>query len=599
MTLSKVQTYVDALKRGESVDATGLCGRIIRGTSPAAFKSLTDDPTRKVVLILSADGLEKLAGLPDGRDMLEAVGYEPGYIDDKLAAGNKFKLVVWSEATSPARLATWDNVVAAVAVAYADDPQVAEKIRRRLPELKALRTPATAGWTMGDWSRFERDAGYDFAAVDKAGSSDPHFMTKERFLRSAGTIHDVRAFLYFSVYLKQLFAGNGYTYTASGEPGAKESVCPNMEVSALGEHEVLDLMVSTERPDADLGRQRGNDEMALPMCFAPHRTQNIELVNYGDVQRQAQKWTQRYAIKLWPKDAVKVGLLAIDVQIGFCMPTGPLYVGGRSGRGAIDDTRRLTSWVYRNAHRITAIYPTMDTHHVWQIFHPMFWVNDAGEHPGPATMINVADVHTGKWKVNPAVTVALANYRKSYVWFQDYARHYVEKLAASGRYDLTVWPHHTMLGGVDHALVPQFHAATVFHSMVRAQQVGYQIKGNGGLTENYAITGPEILEAQDRSVVGQRNVDLLKQLMDYDHIVIAGQAASHCVAWTIQGILNWINEQDPALARKVKIMRDCMSSVVIPGVVDFTPQAEAAIASFEKAGMGVITSTDPWSSWCK
>ena len=47
-------------------------------------------------------------------------------------------------------------------------------------------------------------------------------------------------------------------------------------------------------------------------------------------------------------DKPNVHLLLIDVQKDFCFPRGSLYVGGRSGRGAMDDNRRIAEFVYRN-----------------------------------------------------------------------------------------------------------------------------------------------------------------------------------------------------------------------------------------------------------
>jgi len=58
---------------------------------------------------------------------------------------------------------------------------------------------------------------------------------------------------------------------------------------------------------------------------------------------------------------------------------------------------------------ITQITPTMDTYTAMQIFHPIFWVNAAGEHLVPAaTMITFEDVQQGVWRVDPAIAILLA-----------------------------------------------------------------------------------------------------------------------------------------------------------------------------------------------
>ena len=54
---------------------------------------------------------------------------------------------------------------------------------------------------------------------------------------------------------------------------------------------------------------------------------------------------------------------------------------------------------------------------------------------------------------------------------------------------------------------------------------------------------------------------------------------------------------DPKLCKKVYLVEDCTSPVVVPGVIDFTDQANAAFARFQQAGMHVVKSTDPIDTW--
>jgi nicotinamidase-related amidase len=56
--------------------------------------------------------------------------------------------------------------------------------------------------------------------------------------------------------------------------------------------------------------------------------------------------------------------------------------------------------------------------------------------------------------------------------------------------------------------------------------------------------------------------------------------------------LTEINSIDPQLAQKVYLLEDCTSPVVIPSVVDYTAQANAAYQRFADAGMNIIKSTD-------
>jgi nicotinamidase-related amidase len=74
-------------------------------------------------------------------------------------------------------------------------------------------------------------------------------------------------------------------------------------------------------------------------------------------------------------------------------------------------------------------------------------------------------------------------------------------------------------------------------------------------------------------------------------LVIAGQAKSHCVAWTVSDLLEDITVIDLKLAQKVYLLEDCTSPVVVPGVVDHTDAADAAYERFAKAGLHVVKST--------
>jgi len=336
-------------------------------------------------------------------------------------------------------------------------------------------------------------------------------------------------------------------------------------------------------------------ELPVPSFFNPKRVSEVWRVPYAERAAQAAEWAKQYDVKPAASDHLRVCLMPIDCQLTFCNPDFELFVGGQSGTGAIDDNIRLCEFGYRNLSFITEIDPTLDTHLAMQIFHPLFWINDAGEHPVPAaTMISVEDVEKCVWRVNPAV--ARNVYGGDYVGLQAYALHYVRQLQESGKYALTIWPYHAMLGGIGHALVPSVEEMIFFHGITRCSLTQFQIKGGNTLTENYSVLAPEVLSGP-KGTIAQRNTHFFEQLMRNDVLIIAGQAKSHCVAWTIDDLLGGIQAQDPELAKKVYLLEDCTSPVVIPGVIDFTDMANTAFQRFRDAGMHVVQSTDPIESW--
>lgn len=340
-------------------------------------------------------------------------------------------------------------------------------------------------------------------------------------------------------------------------------------------------------------------ELPIPAHFDPQKVGEVWEPAYNSLYPEARKWAETHGIEAAVKDRMDpnrktVAFMGIDIQNTFCIPGYELYVGGRSGTGAIDDTRRTCEWIYRNLANLTKITLTLDTHYPIMIFHEIFWVNNSGEHPAPSTMISVDDVRSGVWKVNPQMAGALG---VGYPTLQTYAIHYTESLEKKGRYCLLIWPYHGMLTSIGHASVASIAEASFWHNICRSAQIDIQIKGNIPWSENYSIFGAEVMSGPDNKSFTQKNTALLENLMSHDYVVIAGQAKSHCVAWTISDLLNDIMVKDPALVKKVYLLEDCTSAVVIPGILDFTDQADQAFADFQNAGMHVVNSTIPMANW--
>ena len=338
----------------------------------------------------------------------------------------------------------------------------------------------------------------------------------------------------------------------------------------------------------------GNDTLPFPTHYRPELTDQIWRVIYQERATEAQAWRERHQIPPASADAFRIGLLLVDVQNTFCIPGFELFVGGRSGRGAVDDNQRLSAFIYRNLHRITTIAPTLDTHQAVQIFHSIFLIDDQGRHPAPLTLVSEADIETGRWRFNPALGAGVGLRPED---GQAFLRHYTRSLAEAGKYSLTVWPYHAMLGGIGHALVPAVEEAIFFHSICRFAQPEFQVKGDNPLTENYSVLKPEVLAGADGQAVAARNLEFIQRLLNFDALVVAGQAKSHCVAWTIEDLMAEIHAIDAGLARRIYLLDDCTSPVVVPGVIDYTETAENAFERFARAGMHRVRSTDPIASW--
>lgn len=318
--------------------------------------------------------------------------------------------------------------------------------------------------------------------------------------------------------------------------------------------------------------------------------------NLDSILREAEDFRQQHGIKPAGSDRFLITMLIIDQQNDFCQNEGSLFVGGRSGDGAIEDSKKLAQFIYHNMGDITTVHATMDTHFAFQIFFSSFWLDQDDKHPQPNTVITADEIRKGVYRPNPAVANFVSN--GNYGWLQKQCEFYCSQLEKAGKYDLFLWPPHCILGGSGHALTGVIQEATMFHGFARGAQPGREVKGGNPLTENYSVLSPEVLERHDnKGTIAQRNVRFIEKLLHSDAVIIGGEAASHCVKSSIDDLLDTINQQDPELAKKVYILEDCMSAVVIPGVADFTPQAEAALKRFADAGMHVVKSTDDIRNW--
>ena len=132
-----------------------------------------------------------------------------------------------------------------------------------------------------------------------------------------------------------------------------------------------------------------------------------------------------------------------------------------------------------------------------------------------------------------------------------------------------------MLGGIGHALVSAVEEAFFFHAVTRRARPEFEIKGFDPLTEHYSVLGPEVLRREERGPDPTR-------LLSFDAVVFAGQAKSHCVAWTIDDLLRHPDAEEQELARRMYLLEDCTSPVVVPGVVDYTEEADAAVRALPR-----------------
>jgi hypothetical protein len=206
---------------------TDIMGKITRGKTPKEFRTLTHDPTREIVMLMGPDGLEHILG-KTGSESLVEIGYTQDHIHHLLDQGFKFKLIIFNPIRS-CLLATWDNAAKLASEVY---PKVKKKIYNKIEEIKEI-----------FFEEIEKESSMIWGEIDKAGPSNPNFMTYKRFKQSKGTLLDVRAFFYFTLHFRELFSGDGYTYNQKGEKTLKEYICVNQKLKNFKDYRLIDVKI--------------------------------------------------------------------------------------------------------------------------------------------------------------------------------------------------------------------------------------------------------------------------------------------------------------------------------------------------------------------
>lgn len=345
-------------------------------------------------------------------------------------------------------------------------------------------------------------------------------------------------------------------------------------------------------------------ELPIPPHFDLEMVSKVWKVDYQGIAKTASDWSKRHNIQPSSSDRFKLCLVIVDAQNTFCIPGFELFVRGQSGNGAVHDNQKLCDFIYRNMNLITRIMPTMDTHQAMQIFHSIFLVDESGGHPSPFTLISHDDIKRGRWRFNEALS---ENIDRSHQFMNHYLLHYTEELKKTGKYELTIWPYHAMLGGIGHALVSSIEEAIFFHTIARFSQPHIHVKGDNPLTEHYSVLAPEVRSGADGKPIELRTqslfqntaqpLEIFSTLQLFDAIVIAGQAKSHCVAWTVSDLLDEVLRVNKSLVERIYLLEDCTSPVVMPGIIDYAQEANAAFKRFEGAGIHIVRSDQPVADW--
>jgi len=262
------------------------------------------------------------------------------------------------------------------------------------------------------------------------------------------------------------------------------------------------------------------------------------------------------------QDASSV-LIIIDPQKDF-HEGGSLAVAG-----AKEDAKRIAGLI--TSKNWSNIVVTLDTHQLLDIGHPLYWVNDKGEHPKPISVISAEDVANGVWKASQPEN-------------QDWVVEYTTRLKKNGRYQATVWPPHCIIGSDGFSVEETINDALTEWASKNKKLVTYLFKGMNPHAEMYSCfkADVEVPQAPETKL----NTAVLQEMNKFDRIFICGQASSHCVKFSTVDMVDYYSKNKVNL-NKISLISDCMSPVT-----GFQKDSDEFLNDMKGKGLNIVKSDE-------
>jgi nicotinamidase-related amidase len=257
-------------------------------------------------------------------------------------------------------------------------------------------------------------------------------------------------------------------------------------------------------------------------------------------------------------------LLVIDPQNDFCdIPGATLPVAGADA-----DMNRLAELIRSARAAVTDLIVTLDSHASVSIERTTFWKLANGDAVAPFTEITERAVREGRYSPrNEALRAEVLEYLRA--------------LEARARYKLMVWPVHCVVGTWGHNIHRAVAAEIAAWEEERQTPAFRVLKGLNPMTEQYSAVRAEVPREDDP--LTQSNASLVAHTGPAPGglLLVAGEAASHCVAATMTDVFELMRPED---RRRVVMLRDCMSAVA-----GFEGAAERFLAEAVTLGARVLT----------
>ena len=257
---------------------------------------------------------------------------------------------------------------------------------------------------------------------------------------------------------------------------------------------------------------------------------------------------------------MKTALVIIDPQNCFMdYVRSPLPVPG-----ARSDIRRLRKFISKSKHNLDRIVVSYDNHPYDHISHANRWIDAEDNHPTSFTVITCDDMRDGVWRAaNPDD--------------QEWQLEYLRLLKRPH----VIWPVHGQENEWEANIQKGLLSTLSFYHDL-GKPCDYYAKGMHRDTEQFGIFGAEVPYPGVPET--DINHELIAQIDEYDTVIFAGEASSHCVMDSVKQFIDYMPSQDPT---KVVLLTDCMSPV--PG---FAEVAEGWLSEMDAVGVRLAKSTE-------
>ena len=289
--------------------------------------------------------------------------------------------------------------------------------------------------------------------------------------------------------------------------------------------------------------------------------------------------------------ARKISLVVIDPQRSFCATVDAasqqqIHDGELCVPGAWEDMVRLSAMIDRLSDSIHMIFPTMDSHYLLHIAHPIWFRDTAGNHPDPFTSMRIeSGAIIGSQLTGSGSFQDIGEFTTTDPTKLRWTINYLEKLLAGKRYPHMIWPPHCIIGTPGHTFVEPFAESLMRWEMKHLKAAFRWTKGSNIGCEHFSAIRAEVPDPGDPST--QLDARFVQQVMEADEILLSGEALSHCLANTVRDLANEFRASGDDLIKKCILLEDATSSV--PGLEQLGTDF---VAEMKVRGMRVTTTVD-------